>query len=82
MDEIVRSELEKLHGRIGDLKERVVTLEAQQPHINAALVRIEAAMTAGFSKIGKIVLAIGLCFLTPFALVAVKFLVSGALGSF
>lgn len=41
MDQEVRAELEKLHGRISDLKERVVNLEAQQPHMNAALVRIE-----------------------------------------
>jgi hypothetical protein len=79
MDEIIRGELEKLHGRISDLKERVVTLEAQQPHINAALLRIEGAVTAGFARIGKIALAVSLAFLTPLALLVVKFATSGAL---
>lgn len=41
MDEVTRAEIDKLHGRISDLKERIVNLEAQQPHINAALGRIE-----------------------------------------
>lgn len=41
MDQEIRAEVEKLHGRINDLKERVVTLEAQNPHINSALARIE-----------------------------------------
>lgn len=41
MDQATRAELEKIHGRINDLKERVVNLEAQNPHINAALIRIE-----------------------------------------
>jgi len=44
MDETTRNELDKLHGRINDLKERVVSLEAQQPHINAALLRIEGSV--------------------------------------
>lgn len=46
MDNETRAEVEKLHGRISDLKERVVNMEAQQPHMNAALVRIEANMLA------------------------------------
>lgn len=41
MDQQFRAEVEKLHGRINDLKERVVNLEAQVPHINASLARIE-----------------------------------------
>lgn len=41
MDQEVRAEFEKMHGRVNDLKERVVNLEAQSPHINAALTRIE-----------------------------------------
>lgn len=41
MDQEIRLEFEKLHGRVNDLKERVVNLEAQQPHISAALARIE-----------------------------------------
>ncbi len=46
MDEVIRSEVEKLHARINDMKERLVTLEAQQPHINAALMRIEVGKIA------------------------------------
>ncbi|MHB0785569.1 hypothetical protein [Bradyrhizobium sp. 5.13L] len=41
MDEATRAEIDKLHGRVSDLKERVVSLEAQRPHIDAALSRIE-----------------------------------------
>lgn len=44
MSEVTRAEMETLHGRISDLKERVVNLEAQQPHINAALTRIEKSV--------------------------------------
>lgn len=41
-----RAEIEKLHARDSDLKERVVVLEAQQPHISAALLRIENSVKA------------------------------------
>lgn len=41
MDGDTRAEIDKLHGRVSDLKERVVSLEAQRPHIDAALTRIE-----------------------------------------
>lgn len=41
MDQDTRAEIDKLHGRVSDLKERVVNLEAQRPHIDAALSRIE-----------------------------------------
>lgn len=57
MDQEYRSDIDRLHGRLNDLKERVVTLEAQQPHINASLVRVEK----GLEKInGHIVKAIWL----------------------
>lgn len=82
MDEITRIELEKIHGRFNDLKERVVTLEAQQPHINAALVRLEALVTQGFSRIGKIALTVIFLFLTPFVAVLVKSILSGALSHY
>jgi predicted nuclease with TOPRIM domain len=49
MSEVTRTEIETLHGRISDLKERVVNLEAQQPHINAALLRIEGSV----GKVGE-----------------------------
>lgn len=41
MDQETRAEIDKLHGRVSDLKERIVNLEAQIPHINSALGRIE-----------------------------------------
>jgi tetrahydromethanopterin S-methyltransferase subunit B len=44
MGEVTRAEMETVHGRISDLKERVANLEAQQPHINAALTRIEKSV--------------------------------------
>lgn len=40
----MRSELDKVHGRVTDLQSRVATLEAQRPHIDAALSRIEKSM--------------------------------------
>ncbi|MBX5020433.1 hypothetical protein [Rhizobium lentis] len=79
MDEVTRSELEKLHGRINDMKERLVTLEAQQPHINAALLRIEGSVEKIAGKIGKAIWAV----LTPTIVVIVGLLIkaiaSGAL---
>ena len=44
MDQETRVEIEKIHGRISDLKGRVVHLEAQQPHTSAALARIEKSV--------------------------------------
>lgn len=44
MEQDVRNEIDRLHGRFSDLKERVVTLEAQVPHTNASLVRIEKSV--------------------------------------
>gem|GEM_PF-1845208 len=82
MDEVTRSELEKLHGRISDLKERVVTLEAQQPHINAALLRIETSVEKLIGRIGKALWAVFLILLTPVIALLVKAFASGALASF
>ena len=53
MDLETRQEIDKLHGRVSDLKERVVNLEAQQPHINAALTRIEKNVEKVSSHISK-----------------------------
>ncbi len=41
MGQDTRAEIDKLHGSMSDLKERVVNLEAQIPHINSSLGRIE-----------------------------------------
>ena len=53
MEQQTRDEFNILHGRITDLRERVVNLEAQQPHINAALMRIEGSVDKLAAKIGK-----------------------------
>jgi hypothetical protein len=45
MDQATRAELEKLHGRINDLKERIVLLEADRPYVREALARIESAVS-------------------------------------
>jgi len=82
MDEITRSELEKLHGRINDMKERLVTLEAQQPHINAALLRIEGGMEKLASRIGKGLWALALIPLTALIGILFKALAGGALAHF
>lgn len=44
MDRQTRAELNKMHGSVNELKERVATLEAQRPHIDDALERIEKSV--------------------------------------
>lgn len=53
MEQQTREELDKIHERITRLRERVVNLEAQQPHINAALLRIEGSVSALVTKIDR-----------------------------
>lgn len=75
MDELTRAEIEKLHGRLNDMKERVVTLEAQQPHINAALIRIEMSVDKLNGHLSKLIwLAVAL-----FVAAAAKFILAGGL---
>lgn len=82
MDQQIRAEIEKLHERVSGLKERVVNLEAQQPHINAALARIEGSVDKLTNRIGKAIWAV----LTPVIVLAVgfafKIIVSGSLAQF
>lgn len=82
MDQQVRAEIEKLHERVSGLKERVLNLEAQQPHINAALARIEGSVDKLANRIGKAIWAV----LTPIVVLAVsaafKILVSGSVAPF
>lgn len=82
MDQQIRSEIEKLHERVSGLKERVVNLEAQQPHIHAALARIEGSVDKLTNRIGKAIWAV----LTPVIVLAVgvafKVIVSGSLAHF
>lgn len=40
----MRAELDKVHGRVTGLSERVANLEAQRPHTDAALARIEKSV--------------------------------------
>lgn len=63
MDQETRGEIEKLHARINDIKVRVVNLEAQTPHINAALLRIERSVDRLNGHISKAVWAVLLLFL-------------------
>lgn len=44
MDQETRTELEKLHGRINEVKNRVTILETTVPHISASLIRIERSV--------------------------------------
>jgi hypothetical protein len=82
MEENIRLELEKLHGRINDVKDRVITLEAQQPHINAALLRIESGVTVLAGRIVKALWALGLLILGPLVALLFKALAGGALAHF
>ncbi|WP_245279875.1 hypothetical protein [Hyphomicrobium sp. 99] len=40
----MRAELDKIHGRVNKLNDRVVVLETQRPHVEAALDRIEKSV--------------------------------------
>lgn len=86
MDESTRNELEKIHGRVNDLNGRVVNLEAQQPHINAALVRIQGSVDRIADRIGKAMWALFGMFAIPFVGLVVallfKLAISGALSRF
>lgn len=82
MEKETRDELDKLHERITRLRERVVNLEAQQPHINAALLRIENNVEKMVTKIDRAKWA----FLAPLIAlvvgVAFKVLTSGQVAGF
>lgn len=73
MDMETRAELEKLHGRINEVKDRVTILETNMPHINSALARIQGGVDRLNGHISKGVWAIFLLFLA----VVVKFTVDG-----
>ncbi len=73
MDQETRGEIDKLHHRINDMNSRVTTLEAQNPHINAALVRIEKSVEKLNAHIVKAIWTV----LTAFLLVVVKFTLDG-----
>ncbi|EJZ17409.1 hypothetical protein NE852_12825 [Rhizobium sp. Pop5] len=79
MDQQFRAEIEKLHERVSGLKERVVNLEAQHPHINAALARIEGSVDKLTNRIGRAIWAV----VTPVIVLAVgagfKIIASGSL---
>ena len=82
MDDVTRSEVEKLHERITRLRERVVNLEAQQPHINAALIRIEGNIEKMVAKFDRAKWAILTPIIALLVGVAFKFLTSGTLAGF
>jgi peptidoglycan hydrolase CwlO-like protein len=73
MDAETRVELDKIHERISSVKERVVNLEAQNPHINAALLRVEKGIDRLNGHIVKVVWAVLAIFIT----VVVKFTFAG-----
>lgn len=64
-----------LHERLSSLKERVVTLEAQTPHINAALVRIEKSVEKLNGHLSKVIWTVAAAVLVALA----KFVISGGL---
>lgn len=44
VDQEIRNEFNTLHGRVNELRDRVVKLEAQVPHTNDMLQRIEKSV--------------------------------------
>ncbi len=79
MDQESRAELDKLHERITRLRERVVNLEAQQPHINAALLRIESSVEKMVTKMDRAKWAVLAPLIALLVGVAFKVLTSGNL---
>ena len=77
MEKEIRDELDKLHERITRLRERVVNLEAQQPYINAALLRIEGSVEKLANKISKAVWVVATPLVVLLVGVLFKSLVSG-----
>lgn len=75
MDAEIRAEIDKLHERVSGIKERVVNLEAQNPHINAALTRIESMVGRLNGHLVKGIWAVVLLFLAA----VFKFVISGGL---
>ncbi|MDK2769927.1 MAG: hypothetical protein KYX69_19690 [Sphingomonas sp.] len=57
------------------MKERVVTLEAQNPHINATLIRIETMVERLNGHLVKAIWAVALLFIAA----VVKFILGGGL---
>lgn len=45
MSEVTRAEMEAVHGRIGDLKQRVTVLETDLPHIRRTVEKIDGSIT-------------------------------------
>lgn len=82
MEQQTRDELDKLHERITRLRERVVNLEAQQPHINAALLRIESSVEKMVTKMDRAKWAVLAPVITLLVGVVLKVLISGKLAGF
>lgn len=70
MDADTRSELNTMHERINGMRDRVVTLETQQPHTVAALARIEQSVNKLNGHVSKVVWIILALFLTALFKVA------------
>lgn len=62
MDQEMRSEIEKLHERIGDLKQRVTILETDLPYIRRGVDKIENSISWAVRIILGAILAAFLAF--------------------
>ena len=63
MDQETRAELEKLHQRVNDVKDRVTILETQTPYIKDALVRIEQSVDKINGHLNKAIWAVVILFI-------------------
>lgn len=68
-------EIERIHERFGELRDRVLVLEQQAPHINATLTRIESMVARLNGHLVKGIWAVVLLFLAA----VFKFVISGGL---
>lgn len=78
MEQETRAEIEKLHSRVSGHAARLVHLEAQNPHINAALTRIENSVDKLSGRLG----AIGMAFIFAIVAAIATFVVNGGLTKF
>lgn len=59
----IRAELEKIHQRVNDVKDRVTVLETQTPYVKDALQRIERGMDKINGHLTKAIWAVVILFI-------------------
>lgn len=82
MDHATRTVIDALHGRVTELQERVVMLEAQLPHTSSSLSRIETRLDKMNNRMNAFLWAVLSPFIGLFAALIFRVVVSGKLAEF